>query len=85
MPTDYLLSARVFLPKAILQETEYSSQHKKNDLMLNAEQTERTPIYQSYCVFAFHFLKTNLNKAKYSTYRHRLPVFSTEGSRLEEK
>ena len=52
MPTNYLLSARVFLPKASLQETEYNSQHKKNDLMLNAGQTERTSIYQSYCVFA---------------------------------
>ena len=52
MPTNYLLSARLFLPKASLQETEYNSQHKKNDFMLNAGQTERTSIYQSYCVFA---------------------------------
>ena len=43
MPTDYLLSARAFLPKALLQETkesetycEYSSQYKKNNFMLNA-------------------------------------------------
>ena len=72
-------------PDALLQETEYSSQYKKNDLMLNAGQTERTSVYQSYCVFAFLFLKKKLNKAKYSIYRNRLPVFSTEGSRLEEK
>ena len=45
------------LPEALLQETEYSSQYKKNDLMLNAGQTERTSIYQSYCVLAFLFLK----------------------------
>ena len=50
MPTDYILSAGVFLHKALLRETEYSSQHK-NDFMLNAGQTERTSIYQSYCVF----------------------------------
>ena len=57
MPTDYLLSARVFLPKTLLQETEYSLQYKKNDLMLNAGQIERTSIYQSYCVFFLLFLK----------------------------
>ena len=29
--------------------------------------------------------KQNLNKARYSIYGNLLPVFSTEGSRLEEK
>ena len=53
--------------------------------MLNAGQTERASIYQSYSVFALFFLKRKLNKAKYSIYRNRLPVFSTEASRLEEK
>ena len=81
MPTDSILSARVFLPKALSQETEYSSQHKKSHL--NAGQTERTSIYQSCCLFAFLFLKRHLNKAKYSIYRNRLPVFGTEGSGLE--
>ena len=33
----------------------------------------------------FSFQKKNLNETKYSIYRNRLPVFSTEGSRLEEK
>ena len=70
-------------PKPLLQETEYSSQHKKS--VLNAGQTERTSIYQSCCLFAFLFLKRHLNKAKYSIYRNRLPVFGTEGSGLEEK
>ena len=39
-------------PKLHCKKPEYNSQHKKNDLMLNAGQTERTSIYQSYCVFA---------------------------------
>ena len=60
MPTDYLLSARVFLLKALLQETEYSSQYKKNDLMLNAGQIERTSIYQNYCVFFLLLLKKKI-------------------------
>jgi len=31
------------------------------------------------------FSKKNLNKARYSIYGNLLPVFSTEGSRQEEK
>ena len=54
--------------------------------MLNAEQTERTSIYQSYCVFALLLIfEKESQQSKYSIYRNRLPVFSTEGSRLEEK
>ena len=35
--------------------------------------------------FSFSFQKKNLNKAKHSIYGHFLPVFSTNGSRFEEK
>ena len=34
-----------------------------------------------YLPFSF---RKNLNKARYSIYRHLLPVSTTEGSRLEE-
>ena len=36
------------------------------------------------CIFPSFFAK-NLNKARYNIYGNLLPVFSTEGSRLEEK
>ena len=48
--------------------------------MLNAGQDWRTSIYQSYCVFAPLFSKKKFSKARYSIYRNRLPVFSTECS-----
>ena len=35
--------------------------------------------------FAPLFSKKKFSKARYSIYRNRLPVFSTEGSCLEEK
>ena len=69
MPTDYLLSARVFFPKALLQETEYSetygeysSQYKKNKLMLHVGQDLRTAINQTYFVFVPLFSKPILTK-----------------------
>ena len=64
---DYLLSARVFLQKLQLQETElsetyseYSLQNTKNNFMLNAGQDSRISIYQTY--FVFDPFETYLNK-----------------------
>ena len=55
--------------------------------MLNAGQDYRTSIYRSYRVFAPLLLifEKNLNKARYNICGNLLPVFSTEGSRLEDK
>ena len=66
---DYLLSARVFLQKLQLQETElsetyseYSLQNTKNNFMLNAGQDSRISIYQTYFVFDPLFSKPILTK-----------------------
>ena len=48
---------------------------QEEQLYAECGQDERTSIYQSYYVFALLA----------SIYKNRLPVFSTGGSRLEEK
>ena len=70
MPTDYLPSARAFLPKALMQETEYSdtydeysSQHKKNNVTMDAGQDKN---FQSSNLFrsCLSLFETNPDKAK---------------------
>ena len=78
-------------PKLQLQETEksetygeYSSQYKKNNFNLNAGKMNDYLFIKVTMYLAFSFRK-NLNKAGYSIYEKLLPVFSNEGTRLEEK
>ena len=64
MPTGYLLSARVFLPKALvarnwlirnLRRIQFAMQEEQ--LYAKCGQDERTSTYQSYCVSALLFSK----------------------------
>ena len=78
-------------PKLQLQETElsetyaeYSSQYKKNNFKLNAGKMKDYLFIKVTMYLAFSFRK-NLNKAVYGIYEKLLPVFSNEGTRLEEK
>ena len=70
MPTDYLLSAMVFLAKALLQETEssetydeYRSHHKRDNFMLTARKIiDWISIHQTYFVLVPLFSKPILTK-----------------------
>ena len=94
LPTDYLLSARVFLPNASVGNWVIRNVRQ---ILLHVRNTRRT----TFCwmrgkIKELLFIKVtvyfvpslfakNLNKARYNIYGNLLPVFSTEGSRLEEK
>ena len=76
-------------PELQLQETElsethgeYSSQYKKNNLMLNAGQDKRISNLICICPYLF---QTYLKKANYIIYGKLLRVFSVAGFRCEEK
>ena len=93
MPTDYRLSARVFLPKALLQKK--LSNQKPTAILQFAIQEEQRNAECGARLRNFHssnllciclsLLVTNLNKAKYSIYEKLSTVFSVAGFRFEEK
>ena len=93
MPTDYRLSARVFLPKALLQKK--LSNQKPTAILQFAIQEEQRNAECGARLKNFHssnllciclsLLVTNLNKAKYSIYEKLSTVFSVAGFRFEEK
>ena len=72
-------------PKFRLRETEESETYGKLIQFAIQEEQLYAECGASICQrLPFSFRKT-LNKARYNIYGNLLPVFSTEGSRLEEK